>query len=264
MNKNSQLWGSISLLIGAVIAVLAFVRGTWQLPLLIGVFAVWGLWLVFALLFPAWRSIRDLRRREKRAERERHTIAEANLTDDDLARKLLNQVNYRVSAYLHSVYPNARWEWMTDRPMAFAATGGTARIRLYGVADYDYADVVLDQRGGITCSLIKVASVLGETLHTEEPAPPNQQPFNPQVWYETQGRQVLEELVADLDSRGHNQLFLKEDGNICTQPSNTGEETVEKSFRSFPEKVYWPMLAKILDQAGLSATVKDTCIQVSW
>ena len=57
MKKTSTLlWGSISILIGAVIAVLALVRGKWQLPLLISCFALWGLWLIFALLLPAWRS----------------------------------------------------------------------------------------------------------------------------------------------------------------------------------------------------------------
>ena len=51
MKKTSTLlWGSISILIGAVIAVLALVRGKWQLPLLISCFALWGLWLIFALL----------------------------------------------------------------------------------------------------------------------------------------------------------------------------------------------------------------------
>ena len=103
MKKTSTLlWGSISILIGAVIAVLALVRGKWQLPLLISCFALWGLWLIFALLLPAWRSIQSLRRREKRAERERQAMADANLPDDALAQKLLRHVNFRISS--------ARWD----------------------------------------------------------------------------------------------------------------------------------------------------------
>ena len=36
----TKIWGSLSLLIGAVIAVLALARGVWQLWLLLAVFAV--------------------------------------------------------------------------------------------------------------------------------------------------------------------------------------------------------------------------------
>lgn len=37
-----KIWGSLSLLIGAVIAVLALVRGSWQQWLLLAVIAVWA------------------------------------------------------------------------------------------------------------------------------------------------------------------------------------------------------------------------------
>ena len=40
MKQKKTIGSSIGLLIGVVIAILAFVRGVWQLPLLIGAFAV--------------------------------------------------------------------------------------------------------------------------------------------------------------------------------------------------------------------------------
>lgn len=262
---NSRLWGSISILIGAVIAILALVRGIWQVPLLIGVFTIWGLFLIMALLVPALRSVHELRRREKRTIREKQTLAEANLLDMDMAQKLLHNVNFRISDYLRSAYPQARWEWTLDTPAVFAAQGGTARIRVYGIPDYEFADVTLDQKANLTCALVKVVPIHGQAANGAEQAlPPNQQPVDPQVWYELQGRKVLEDLVTDLNSRGHKKLLLKEDGAICIQPTDGGEEAVQENFRSFPEKVYWSRLAEVLDQAGLSATVLDNCIQVSW
>ena len=48
----TKIWGSLSLLIGAVIAVLALARGAWQLWLLLAVFAVWGFWLLLTVLLP--------------------------------------------------------------------------------------------------------------------------------------------------------------------------------------------------------------------
>lgn len=261
-HTNSLLWGSVSILIGVVIAILALVRGVWQTPLLIAAFAVWGLYLIFILLLPALRSNRELRRREKRAEREKRALEETNVTDAELSNKLLRNVSFRISDYLRSAYPNARWEWAIDYPAVFAAQGGTARIRVYGIPDFDYADVTMDHRSNLTCSLVKVVPVQGQGA--EEALPPNQQPVDPQVWYELQGRKVLEALVADLNSRRYNKLFLNEDGSISIQPEDGETEPVQESFKSFPEKVYWPRLAQVLDQEGLSATVQDTCIQVSW
>lgn len=258
------LWSSISFLIGAVIAVLALVRGKWQLPLLISCFGIWGLWLIFVLLIPAWSSIRYLRRREKRAERERQAMSEANLPDDNLSAKLLRHVNFRISSYLKSAYPNARWEWTIQMPTLFAAQGGTARIRLFGVPDYDFADVTLDKKDDLTCSLVKVVPLFAKEAAQTDAVPPNQQSVDPQVWYELQGRMVMESLVADLSSRGYSRLYLKDDGSICVKDEDSGEEQVQDVFQSFPEKVYWPRLKDVLNQAGLSATVQDTCIQVSW
>ena len=260
MKQNHSLWGSISLLIGCVIAILAFVRGTWLIPLLIGAFTMWGLWIVAVLLLPAWRSIRSYRRKERQAKRQQEQIDIA-LPGLEMAQTLLHHVNHRISAYLKAAYPNVRWEWTVKDPMLFVAQGGTGRIRVYGIQDFDYADVTLDQKANISCSLVRVVPVQGAE---EQPAPPNRQPVDPQVWYETQGREILENLVADLNSRGHSSLTLKEDGSICITPTDGGAEVVQDSFRSFPEKVYWPRLAKVLEQEGLAATVQDNCIALAW
>ena len=100
---------------------------------------------------------------------------------------------------------------------------------------------------------------------TETQAQPSgSQPLNPQIWFETQGRETLERLVNELNSRGHNTLYLKEDGSICTQQTEGGDEAVQGSFPSFPEKVYWSGLADVLRQNGLAAKVLDHFIQIAW
>ena len=45
-------------------------------------------------------------------------------------------------------------------------------------------------------------------------------------------------------------LIQNEDGSICIQPVAGGEEIKKNSFATFPEKVYWPRLAKVLEAAG--------------
>ena len=41
-NDRGLLSGSITILIGAVIAIMALVRGPWQVWLLLGIFTLWG------------------------------------------------------------------------------------------------------------------------------------------------------------------------------------------------------------------------------
>ena len=65
---HTKIWGSLSLLTGAVIAVLALARGAWQLWLLLAVFSVWGLWLVLTVLLPYAAAKRRQRKAYRQAE----------------------------------------------------------------------------------------------------------------------------------------------------------------------------------------------------
>lgn len=243
MKKESPLWSSISLLIGIVIAILALVRGRMLLPLLLAVFAVWLLWWLLAQALPLWRNNRAYRVKEAQLREQK---ASAN-GGGQLAEALLCHVNYRITAMLHAAYPNARWEWLADKPSRFAVEGGTARIRVYGIPDFDYADVTLDQKANLDCSLVKLSPLVAGASDTQ---PPNRQPVNPRVWFETRGRAVLEALVTDLNSRGHSSLTVQENGEVFVQAKENEAEPAKETFLDFPEKVYWPQLVKVLEEEG--------------
>ena len=68
MKSDKALWGSISILVGAVIAILAPIRGVWQTWLLIGVFTLWGLWVVAVLLRPYMQQAKRRRMHEQLAK----------------------------------------------------------------------------------------------------------------------------------------------------------------------------------------------------
>lgn len=255
MKQKISLASSTSILIGAVIAILALLRGPAQTVLLLLTFVLWGLWVLLALLRPSWQSNRDYRRREERAAREQNALSGKSLSG-----LLLCHVNYRVSDYLKRVYPNARWEWMMPNPILFIAQGGTGRIRVFGVPDYEYADVTLDKNGGLDCSLVKIVPVQDRDQDT----PSGQPSLDPQAWYELEGRDVLEGIIADLRSRGHSSLTLNEDGSISFQPEAGDHKATKHAFASFPEPVYWSRLADVLAQEGLTADVQAGSIAVSW
>ncbi len=248
MKRKKTIGSSIGLLIGIVTVILALVQGPWQLPLLIGAASAWGLWLLFALLHPSRRT----------AWKQKNQAGNFNR---QLAQTLLHHVNYRVSACLKAGYPDARWEWMMRDPALFVAQSGTGRIRVYGVPDYEFADVTVDQNGKLSCALVKLATVQDAA---EKTVPPNQQPADPQQWYETQGRETLEALVVDLDSRGHSAMTVQEDGSIRVCPKGDGEEVTQGILADFPTKSLWPRLAELLEGDGLAATVRDNCIAVTW
>ena len=245
MKQKKTIGSSIGPLIGVVIAILAFVRGTWQLPLLIGAFAVWGLWLLCTQVFP-----RRTARKQQPGD-----------FNQQLAQILLRHVNYRVSDCLKAGYPDARWEWMMRDPALFVAQGGTGRIRVTGIPDYEYADVTVDQSGKLSCALVKMVSVQGAK---QPPAATNQQKPEHEVWYEAQGRNALGKLVSDLESRGHNSLTVQEDGSIYICPKADGKEVKQGVLPGFPAKGLWPKLADLLEQDGLAATVQGDCIAVTW
>lgn len=263
MKQKRSLWGSISILVGAVIVILALVREPWLTPLLIAVFALWGLWIILTQLVPLWRVEAVRRQDEKETQRVQEELTAANVPDMGVAQTLLRHVNHRISAQLKSAYPDARWEWIVKNPALLAVQGGIGRIRVYGVPDFDFADVELDQRANLSCALVR-AVPNGKADMGEVQSGPAQQPIDPQVWYEVQGRNTLETLIGDLASRGHSCLTLKEDGSICVKPVEGGVDQVQSTFASFPSKVYWPQLVKVLEQEGLTAMVQDDCVAVSW
>ena len=65
-NDRGLLSGSITILIGAVIAIMALVRGPWQVWLLLGIFTLWGLWVVLILLLPYMQQAKRHRQRQQR------------------------------------------------------------------------------------------------------------------------------------------------------------------------------------------------------
>lgn len=269
MKHDKSLWSSISILIGAVIAILALTRGTWQIVLLITAFSLWGLWVIAILLLP---YMHDARRRQQRKQQMKKRqadgisptfMAQSPLPGNEpVEQLLLHHVNHRISSYLRAAYPDARWEWCEKKPEQLALRGGVGRIRVFGIADFDHADVTLDQNANIHCDMIKIVPLADVNGESGENTPPNKQPVDPQIWYEVQGRNVLETLVADLHSRGHSSLTLHENGDVCILEDT--DEVAKEHLSNFPAKVYWPRLVQVLESNGLAAEVTAQGIQVSW
>ena len=106
---------------------------------------------------------------------------------------------------------------------------------------------------------IFVQKIAATVMFIEGPVKPD-----PQIWYELQGRRVMEALIADLNSRGHSSLMVNEQGKIVTHPGGGREEVSRNAFAEFPKKDLWPRLAQVLEQEGLHTDVRDQGLLVSW
>lgn len=266
MNKKSSLKSGVSVLIVAVLAVMAFLRGNAQTWFLVGIFAAFAVWAAVKFLLPHLRSKKSRHEvkaaQKKSKERKRQDIEPDD--SDPVELVLLRHVGYRVTSYVQSAYPDSTWEWCEGYPEKVIAEGGTTRIRLYGVPDYNFADVTFTQNADITCDLLKIVPMaeLQKPSGETETIPQKQNPIDPQVWYEKQGRAVLEGMIADLNSRGHHSLTIRENGEIAIKQAD--KELVKRAFENVPERMYWARLAKVFEREGMAANVTDDGLVLSW
>lgn len=279
MKQKKSLWSGVSVLIVAVLAITAFIRGNAQVWLLAIVFALWTVWASIRFLVPHIKEQfhrREARRIRKKCEqqdagRPKFIIPEVS---DPVEHVLLRHANFRISEYLQSIYPEATWEWREEFPHRIIAKGGAGRIKLFGVKDFNYADVTFDTNAGIDCAFMNVvpmAQLRGNQPVTEDatstsPTPVNMQkqenPVDPQVWYEMQGRKVLEALITDLHSRGHNSLTIRENGDVVIKQADS--EMIRSKLESVPEKTYWQRLCKVFEREGMAANITDGGILLTW
>ena len=267
MDKN-KIWGSIGLLVGIFIAILALTRGLWSTALLVGTFAVWGIWVAYTLMKPRLHAIKL--REPAEEDFEQHLEEEAfEVPDPDepsLERMLMLHIDRRITDYLHAAFPQAKWSWCCNDPYLLALDGGTGRIQIYGVPEFNYADVTIDRSANIRCDLVKVVQLGAATLAAATPAPaavpPNALVIDPQAWYELQGRKVLETVQADLSARGYSALTLDDDGNILVQQ---GDQLVKKGqLPDYPGQQMLPKLVQVFERYGLAVKALGKGLVLSW
>ena len=277
MKKKKSLWSGVSILIVAVLAITAFIRGGAQLWLLAAAFTAWSIWAAVYFLVPYIKEqlhgyeARRIRKKCERQDAREHQIPVPE-ESNPVNHVLLRHGNFRISAYLQSIYPDATWEWREEFPEQIVAGGGTGRIKLFGVPDFNFADVSFTQNADIRCALMNVVPLAqlcpnpptGKATEASETAeiPQKQNPVDPQVWYEMQGRKVLENLITDLHSRGHSSLTIRENGDVVIRQADS--EIVKSTLESVPEKTYWARLCKVFEREGMAADITDGGILLSW
>lgn len=258
--KSLGIGWSILLLSLTITLIDIFVPEGYQgAPFFLAIMA-WNVWLFTRKIIPFFKR-KKLQREEKKAHKE-ETLAQQESINTRAMESALNlHVNLRITECLHAIYPNTTWAWLEKDSMHLILQGGIGRIRVNGVEDYDCADVKFEKNGNISLSMVKQMPELRVHRKTDSTASPKQ-PLNPQIWYEKQGRAVLQNVITDLHSRGHATLTVSEDGSILIQDN---EETVTHDrLAEFPARNYWPQLVQVFQRDGLAAKIEPTGLQLTW
>jgi hypothetical protein len=271
MKRKSIFGKKLTFLIVGVLAVLAFIRGTEQTWALAGVFAVFTVWLLVDVLRTGLPRIRKSLAKKRTARENKRIIARpqgSNLSESGgpVETALLLHVNCRISEYLKSAYPEVTWEWVSQNPEKLAAENGAGRIKLFGIPDFNFADVMFDRFARLECDMLRIVP-FAELRGKSEPdavKPRGDMTVNPEAWYTIQGKKTLEACVTKLNSNGHASLIIKENGDICVLQEET--ETVRDTFKNLPGKGVWDALVRVIENknSGLTASVTGDCIKVSW
>ena len=269
MKHKKNLWNTVAVLIVAVLVIMAFARGDVQFWLYVAAFTAWGIWASIKHLIPYLKEChyrRELKKEQKRKAEEQFDYALH--AGDRVGSILLHHVNYRITGFLKASYPDATWVWCEEYPEAIAINGGKGRIQVFGVEDYNYGEVTFDRNANMTCSLLKVVSLNEDTNNPDadknkpkSPIPP-QNVVDPQVWFEQQGRVVLENVIATLNTYGHRSLMICENGDVTVMQAD--KQITKRYFTNVPEKMYWNRLVKVFEGAGLAGEVKEDGIVVTW
>ena len=253
MRRFQKLGSSVSMLIIAILAVFCFTRSTLQAVLYGVLFLAWGIYAFITFMVPIIKRYKYRRQvRQIMEEQQKATVRNTENTKTDYL--LLRHVNHRITGYIKSIYPDATWSWKSTNPADIMANGGTGRIEVFGIKEYNFADISFDEEANIECSLLKIVSLkqVAQTEGHEATLETPKSEIDPQVWFEKSGRIVLKNLIADLSSRGHNTLIIKDDGSCVIKQ---GEQNITVSQ---------PRLIKVMAGAGIAAKTVDVGLSVNW
>jgi hypothetical protein len=269
---------SVSFLIVATLVLTAFFRDPKYQWLYIAVFGGW--FTILLLRFLAGRiaglgrflkkatqrieiARRTAKPRQAKAKKETVITAQADSSDDKL---LLGHLSCRITDKLRAVFPDATWYWQEKSP-ELIARGGTGRIRIEGAEEYTHADVTVDSFFRLSFAMMKIVSLqdaADETVTPEAVVAETPEPVQANVadWYEWIGKEVLQEVITELNSRGYSRVFIKETGEVYVVED--GDEAVKATLKEMPGKSKWMELVDVLAAGELRGEIDNDRLAVAW
>ena len=147
--------------------------------------------------------------------------------DPDLETILLRQISYQITDYLQSAYPDATWEFAEEMKLPRLLNAVSA----------------LKRKGDRSGS-------------------PETPKVDPASWYSLIGKPFLVELIGNLQAKGHQKLFINEQGDVYIL--NGKEPEIKGRLDHFPPKPYWAELVDVLADEELEASETEKAVEITW
>lgn len=189
----------------------------------------------------------------------------------DMETLLIRQVGYQITDKIKAAFPDASWEYTLPIKAESLLNCEIIRIRTFHTGDYNFADISLDRYGHLKLFMMTITDFtpVPGRKNPDNPTPGNpENPAEPPVhvdpesWYSLIGKPLLTELIGDLQARGHQRLYINEDGEIFIYANNTPE--IKDTFPHFPPRDYWAVLMDIFTRDELKATETNDTLELSW
>ena len=273
---------SLQFLLLATLLLLAFFREPSHQWMFIAVFGGWAALMLLRLLagrvlwagrllkkagngISVMRQKANAERAAKRQEPHHPQMSETSDGDESADRLLLGHLSCRITDKLKAVFPDASWQWQEKNPEQLAK-GGTGRIRIEGADEYTHADVTVDGYFRISFAMMKIVSLqdAAEPVIPETEKNKPQEPVQANVadWYEWVGKEVLHEVITELNTRGYSRVFIKETGEVYVVED--GDEAVKATLNEMPGKSKWAELVEVLAAGDLRGEIDNDRLAVAW
>lgn len=177
----------------------------------------------------------------------------------DLETILIRQISYQITDTLQSAFPEATWEFAEPLRLSHLLDGDAIRLSTRNTGNHNFAEVSMDEYGSLHLQMLTVSALKRRGGKSASPDTPK---VDPASWYSLIGKPFLVEMIGNLQAKGHQKLFIGEQGDVYIL--NGKEPEVKGKLEHFPPKAYWPALLQVFADDELEAAETENAVEITW
>ena len=175
--------------------------------------------------------------------------------NSDLETILIRQISYQITDTLQSAFPEATWEFAEPLRLSHLLDGDAIRLSTRNTGNHNFAEVSMDEYGNLHLQMLTVSAL---KRRGDKSASPDTPKVDPASWYSLIGKPFLVEMIGNLQAKGHQKLFIGEQGDVYIL--NGKEPEVKGKLEHFPPKAYWPALLQVFADDELEAAETENAV----
>ncbi len=179
--------------------------------------------------------------------------------NSDLETILIRQISYQITDTLQSAFPEATWEFAEPLRLSHLLDGDAIRLSTRNTGNHNFAEVSMDEYGNLHLQMLTVSAL---KRRGDKSASPDTPKVDPASWYSLIGKPFLVEMIGNLQAKGHQKLFIGEQGDVYIL--NGKEPEVKGKLEHFPPKAYWPALLQVFADDELEAAETENAVEITW